>query len=279
MRRIAHLSDLHFGRVDSAAVDALARTLHGLAPDLIAVSGDLTQRARHREFRAARAFLDSLPFPRLVVPGNHDIPLYALHLRLLAPYRRYCEYFGGEQGLEPWYADDEIAVAGLSSVRHHRVSHGWLGRRQLAALRARFEAEGGGKVRILVAHHPWAGGGEEDGGGRSGRPALPPLVDLALTGHLHVVSQVAKGGTLRIQAGSAVSTRLRGEANSFNLVEVERGRIRLRVHAWDRRARSYVESGPGQCSPREGIICSRPDGDSAAGSNGRGRTGSPGSPR
>src|SRR5207253_1287181 len=78
MRTIVHLSDVHFGRVDAAIVAPLVDTIRAIAPDLVAVSGDLTQRARRAQFRAARAFLDRLPVPQLVVPGNHDVPLFNL---------------------------------------------------------------------------------------------------------------------------------------------------------------------------------------------------------
>ena len=78
MRTIVHLSDMHFGRFDQRLVAPLVRTVQRIAPDLVAISGDLTQRARRSQFAQARAFLDRLPTPRLVVPGNHDVPLFNL---------------------------------------------------------------------------------------------------------------------------------------------------------------------------------------------------------
>src|SRR3954466_6156525 len=113
MRRLAHLSDLHFGRVDPAAVDALLRSLEETRPDLVVVSGDFTQSARTQEFRAARAFLDRLPAPTLAVPGNHDLPQWDPLERLVGPYARYRRFIARE--LEPVWSDAELAVVGMKS--------------------------------------------------------------------------------------------------------------------------------------------------------------------
>ncbi len=114
MRRIAHISDLHFCRTDPAVVEALAAELNADPPDLVAVSGDLTMRARSREFRAARAFLDGLRAPVLAVPGNHDITSYWLHERFLDPLGRWRRFVAEEP--EPVWADDEIAVVGINTA-------------------------------------------------------------------------------------------------------------------------------------------------------------------
>ena len=108
MRTIAHVSDLHFGREDPALVAALQEDLKGAAPDLVAVSGDLTQRARRREFEAARDFLQALGMPMLAVPGNHDIPLFDVARRLLRPLDRYRQYIHADDN--PFYVDAELAV-------------------------------------------------------------------------------------------------------------------------------------------------------------------------
>ena len=127
MRRIAHISDLHFCRTDPAAVEALAAELNADPPDLVAVSGDLTMRARSREFRAARAFLDGLRAPVLAVPGNHDITSYWLHERLLDPLGRWRRFIAEEP--EPVWADGEIAVVGhlVAWIRQEfsRIRHLW----------------------------------------------------------------------------------------------------------------------------------------------------------
>ena len=92
MKTIVHLSDLHFGRVDARIVTPIIQRVRAVNPDLVAVSGDFTQRARRGQFIQARMFLDALPFPKFVVPGNHDVPLYDVAARLLNPFGGYRRY-------------------------------------------------------------------------------------------------------------------------------------------------------------------------------------------
>src|SRR5258706_15051509 len=106
MRTLVHLSDIHFGRVDQAIINPLIQTICDLNPAVVAVSGDLTQRARAREFKDARAFLDALPRPQIVVPGNHDIPLHNVFLRFARPLDKYRRYISKD--LSPSYADEEL---------------------------------------------------------------------------------------------------------------------------------------------------------------------------
>ena len=115
MRTVVHLSDLHFGRTDDAVIQPLVSAIREIAPDVIAVSGDLTQRARREQFRAARAFLDRLAAPKIIVPGNHDVPLYDVFRRFLRPLARYRRYITGD--LQPFYGDEEIAVLGINTAR------------------------------------------------------------------------------------------------------------------------------------------------------------------
>ena len=121
MKSLVHMSDVHFGRVDEAVVQAIVPLIHSLEPSLVVVSGDLTQRAKPHQFRAARSFLDSLPQPQVVVPGNHDVPLYNVFQRFFQPLRKYRRFIS--QDLEPFYADDEIAVAGINTARPGGIIH------------------------------------------------------------------------------------------------------------------------------------------------------------
>src|SRR6185503_14406687 len=114
MRTIVHLSDLHFGRLDARIVAPLLAAIGSVSPHLIAISGDFTQRARRRQFGEARAFIQSLEHPYLVVPGNHDVPLYDVARRFLRPLARYRQFVADD--LEPSHVDDEIAVVGLDSA-------------------------------------------------------------------------------------------------------------------------------------------------------------------
>src|SRR5664279_5675667 len=106
MRTVVHLSDIHFGRVDARLVEPLVRLVDETAPDLVAISGDLTQRARRGQFEQARTFLDQLPYPRLVVPGNHDVPLYNIAKRFLDPHGGFRRHIASD--LEPVYEDEEM---------------------------------------------------------------------------------------------------------------------------------------------------------------------------
>src|SRR6266850_7144789 len=115
MRTLVHLSDLHFGRVDERLIKPLIAAVTEINPDLVAVSGDLTQRARSAQFQEARQFLDALPQPQIVVPGNHDVPLYNVFSRFGRPLDKYRRYI--TEDMQPFYADDEIAVIGINTAR------------------------------------------------------------------------------------------------------------------------------------------------------------------
>lgn len=244
MRTIVHLSDLHFGRVDLAVVDPLIATIKDLKPDLVVVSGDLTQRARSHQFKEARAFLDQLPAPQIIVPGNHDVPLHNVFARLFEPLTKYRRYITDD--LWPFHADKEIAVLGVNTARSLTIKGGRVNEAQVGRMRDSFcdlEAE---VVKILVTHHPFdlpEGHDESQLVGRA-RMAMETLAscgaDVFLAGHLHVSHtshsakryQIKGHSALVIQAGTATSTRGRGEANSFNLIRVDRPRITVDRLEW-----------------------------------------------
>jgi len=230
MRTIAHLSDLHFGRVEPAVLEALRRRLKALAPDVVVVSGDLTQRARPREFREARAFLDGLPWPQVVVPGNHDVPLYNVLARLLSPLGRYQRIVSDE--LEPGFIDDEVAVLGVNTARAFMLKGGRVSAVQVEQLRRALSSLGGGRTKILVAHHPSKA--LEDCG-----------ADVVVSGHRHA-TRVSSGGRgknsyLMIEAGTATSHRTREEPNAFNLLRIRPGRIAIEHYAL--RGGNFVRAG------------------------------------
>ncbi len=235
MRVLVHISDLHFGRHDPVMVEALAQAIQGAAPDLVVVSGDLTQRARSREFAAAAAFLARLGRPTLAVPGNHDLPLRNPLRRLLAPFGRFRLHISADR--QPRYADDEIAVLGLNTARALALSDGRLSATQVGQLQAAF-AGAHAPLRVLVTHHPLL----ECGAGPP-RRVLDAItaadVRMLLAGHRHRAGCSGDGGgvaaqrsVLVVQAGTAVSTRIRGEANSFNHIEAEADHVRVAIEAW-----------------------------------------------
>lgn len=251
MTRIAHVSDLHFGAEDGRIHAGLLRDLVRAAPAAIVVSGDLTQRARPREFEAARRFLAQLPAPALVVPGNHDVaPLHRPVERLTAPLAEYQAHIAPD--LEPALRLDGVALLGIRTPRALLVTGGRVSRAQLARLRDRLQALPPGGARVLVAHHPFL----SPTWGRHHRlvarndEALSVLdacdVDLLMTGHFHVTFvrgtnayPALRGRTLVVQAGTALSRRLRGEPNSYNLVELQGDEVRIAVRVWE--AGRFVE--------------------------------------
>jgi 3',5'-cyclic AMP phosphodiesterase CpdA len=245
MRTLVHMSDLHFGRVDERLLQPLIDTVGRIAPDLLVISGDLTQRARTHQFKQARAFLDALPAPRLVVPGNHDVPLYNVLARMLHPLDKYRRYVTGD--LEPFFGDDEIAVLGINSARSLTIKNGRINRRQLDQVRTRLAHLPDTVSRIVVTHHPVdlpQGTAADDLVGRA-HLAMETFadcrVDLLLSGHLHHgdVGNTAtryriKGySALVIHAGTATSTRRRSEVNSFNVVRVNRPEVAVERWVWD----------------------------------------------
>src|SRR5438105_3919946 len=154
MRTIVHLSDLHFGRLDSRLLQPLIQAIAAAAPDLVAVSGDFTQRALRRQFVEARAFLDALRFRTLVVPGNHDVPLYNLVARFSSPLASYRRFISDE--LEPTFQDREIAVVGLNSARAFVTRGGGrLNQAQVAGAADRLHRVPLSLVKIVVTHHPF----------------------------------------------------------------------------------------------------------------------------
>ena len=254
MRTLVHLSDLHFGRVDEAVLDPLAAAVAALSPDVVVVSGDLTQRARTQQFEQARAFLDRLPRPQVVVPGNHDVPLYNVFDRLLRPLDKYLRHI--ESDLSPSFVDDEIAVLGVNTARSLVIKDGRINREQLRALRGRLGGLGSEVVKVVVTHHPFDVAAGVDRDERVGRADLAMRtfaqcgVDVLLAGHLHSGSTVVTGDrravsgyeALAVSAGTATSVRRRGEPNSFNVLRLQKQRIEVERHDWQDGERRFAKA-------------------------------------
>lgn len=245
MKSIAHLSDLHFGTEDTGIAAGLAAELRASPPSLLVVSGDLTQRARSAQFAAARAYLRSLPAPQLVVPGNHDVPLYDVLRRFIAPLARYRRYITNE--LAPRFHDGELLVAGVNTARSLTWKEGRISLEQITRLR-RDLLDRPARHRVVVTHHPFippqtAGADHIALVGRAAR-ALEVLdeqqVDLLLAGHLHHgysgVTQpyypTARRAIVAVQAGTAISRRVREQPNAYNVIRLEDDRIEIVIRTW-----------------------------------------------
>jgi 3',5'-cyclic AMP phosphodiesterase CpdA len=243
VRTIVHLSDLHFGRVDPALLAPLRTRLQALKPHVIVVSGDLTQRAKPAEFREARAYLDSLPGPVLAVPGNHDVPLYNVFQRFVQPLDKYRRHVSAN--LEPTFVDDEIAVVGVNTARSSVFKGGRINEEQIERVRGTL-CELPSLTKIVFTHHPFDLPPGHDSRQLVGhaREAMQMFArcgaDILLSGHLHeshasdtrLRYKIDDFAALVVQAGTATSTRGRGEANSFNVLHIERPCVRVERLAW-----------------------------------------------
>jgi 3',5'-cyclic AMP phosphodiesterase CpdA len=240
-----HLSDLHFGRVDAALLLPLAAKVRALAPHLVVVSGDLTQRAKSAEFRDARRFLDGLPGRLLVVPGNHDVPYYNVLQRFVQPFAKYRRYISAE--LEPAYVDEEIAVVGINTARSLVFKGGRISEQQIERVRGALCPLAEHVIKMVVTHHPFdlpPGHGSRQLVGRA-RLAMQMFArcgaDILLSGHLHeshasdtrLRYKIDDFAALVVQAGTATSTRGRGEANSFNALTIDGQRVHVQRFAWN----------------------------------------------
>ena len=212
---------------------------------MVVVSGDLTQRAKSAQFRDARRFLDTLPAPLLVVPGNHDVPLYNLWQRFLQPLAKYRRYISEE--VEPVLVDEEIAVIGVNTARSAVFKGGRINSAQVAHVRERLAGLGERVIKVVVTHHPFdlpPGHAERAVVGRA-RLAMQAFAacgaDILLAGHLHTTHvgdttaryAIDRYAALVVQAGTATSVRARGEANSFNVLHIETSRVRVERYGWD----------------------------------------------
>jgi 3',5'-cyclic AMP phosphodiesterase CpdA len=255
MRTIVHLSDLHFGRVDERIIQPLVEHIASIQPHVVAVSGDLTQRARRRQFQHAAAFLDRLPFPKIVVPGNHDVPLFNVVARLVDPFGGYRRWISAD--LEPSYVDDEVAIIGLNSARG--IITGGRGRLNLAQIEAAAtRLHSLTAAKIIVTHHPFDVPHGFDTQHLVGRASIAMErfaaagADLFLAGHLHVSHvghtadryNIAGHSALVVQAGT-MSTRGRGELNTFNVLRIAGGYMTIERYSWAGGARDFDQSFAG----------------------------------
>lgn len=250
MTVLLQISDPHFGTERAPVQRALHTLVRELQPDVLVLSGDITQRATRAQFAAARAFVDLLGVAEvLAIPGNHDIPLFNAVARLFWPYARYRQAFGA--ALEAEYENDELLLLTLNTTRWYRHIDGALSNAQIERVAARLERAPSSRWRIVVTHQPLAVSSGADAHNllHGHAQALPRWAtagaDLVMGGHIHLPYMVPllegrstrASGFWAVQAGTALSDRVRSDApNSVNLLRIEGGSgqaRRLRVERWD----------------------------------------------
>ncbi|MEO6018544.1 MAG: metallophosphoesterase, partial [Polaromonas sp.] len=232
MRRLLHISDPHFGTVQPPVMEALVALAHEQRPDVLVLSGDITQRARTEQFEQARAFCDRLDIACvLTLPGNHDIPLFNLYQRLFRPYSRYLRAFGPslEGSLQtPW-----LQVISAKTTRRWRHTNGEISAAQIARVVEQLAQARPSQVRVVVVHQPVYVTRPQDEHDRlrGWEPAVRAWsaagADIVMGGHIHLPYVCELSGELAglerrlwcVQAGTALSSRVRWEApNSVNLL-------------------------------------------------------------
>ena len=241
MTRIAHISDIHFGRISHPGiVDALVADINAAEVDLVVASGDLTQRAFGHQFRAARRMLDAFDAPSLVVPGNHDVfPWWRFFSRLFDPLRRYKNLISDD--LAPFWSNSDVAVQGVNSAFGWTVQGGRITERELSLIKDGLGGAPGDAFKILVVHHhlaeliALAGHDIARGAEQAFATVQEAGVQLILCGHLHIahIAPVGKhpgDGIVVATAGTSTSNRGRGSnkaVNHFNLIDVDDDALRI----------------------------------------------------
>ena len=251
MPRLVHLSDLHFGAHDDRLVEAVEERVDELKPDLVVISGDFTQRAKIEQFREACQFLERLQHSGhevLGVPGNHDVPLYDVLRRFLSPLARYRRFI--DDNLCPFVELPGLAVLGINTARSLTFKDGRINQDQVAFIRETFSRTPRDSFRVLVTHHPlFALEVEGEVAPAIGRQELAldavqeAGVDMLLAGHNHHASShsasdlvTRAGSALVVQAGTATSTRVREQEQSFNTIDVIDASVTITVNSWRRDA-------------------------------------------
>lgn len=227
MSVLLQISDTHFGTEQPQVVEALVALAARQRPDLVVLSGDITQRARPAQFRAARAFVDRLGAPVLAVPGNHDIALIDLWTRLTQPYERYTTAFGAD--LDPLHVSQNWLLVGVNTTRAWRHRNGEVSAAQIDRVATLLGQASPGQLRVVVVHQPAAVTEARDrvhllrGHAEALRAWAAAGADVVMGGHIHLPYTLALHGLARrlwvVQAGTAVSSRTRPDVpNSVNIL-------------------------------------------------------------
>ena len=283
MRHLLHISDVHFGPPHrpqlAEKVLAFADTHR---PDVVVLSGDLTQRAKPKQFQEARRFVDRLPAPTLVVPGNHDVPLYRVWERAMSPFHAYRKHFADE--LEPVWRDDELLLVGINTAHGWTLKEGRVSLSHLREVAALIREAPAGLFKVVVAHHhltPPPRFGTQTVA-RNAFQAITAFseagVDLVLSGHQHQTYVATseefypsgRAPVIILHAGTTTSSRGRGselDKNTFNWIRVDGSSLRVSHYHWEPTLSEFVEINRHwyprrDCQPYR-LLPGDPDGDTS----------------
>lgn len=252
MTTIFHISDLHFGLEDREALAWVREAIERERPALVAITGDLTMRARHREFRAACQWISDLPVPVTVEVGNHDMPYFNLLERFVTPYRRF-------HAIET-VIEREIDLPGISVVPLKTVTavqprfpwvEGWVRPAALEATLAAIDALPKGTQVLVAAHHPLlerapSGRRLTIGGDKAMAALAARKVAGVLTGHVHDpfdLVQETPHGPLRMIGAGTLSKRLRASPPSYNRIEIGPDGIKVTARNRDHFRSASIQAG------------------------------------
>ena len=249
MTRLLQISDTHFGTEQPRVMKALLALAHAEKPDVLVLSGDITQRASAAQFSRARRFCDELAIPRmLTLPGNHDVPLFNIFARLFKPYAAYRREFGLE--LEPQLHTLSLCVLGVKTTRRWRHKNGQISTEQIERVCSQLSKATPQQLRVVVVHQPVhvLRVSDEHDRLKNWEPAVRAWAaagaDMVMGGHIHLpyvcdLSASVAGLGRRVwcvQAGTALSSRVRQEApNSVNLLRYHASQpdMLCTVERWD----------------------------------------------
>lgn len=249
MTTLLQISDAHFGTEQPPVVQALLKLADEQTPDIVVFSGDITQRARGAQFRAAREFIDRMkPKALVAIPGNHDIPLFNVLARAVSPYSGYTRVFG--KNLEPEWESPNLLVVCVNTTRPERHVDGEISDEQIARVSKRVGRASASQLRVVVVHQPVLAIREQDldnllHGHRQAIPAWSAAgVDIIMGGHIHLpyirslltTFPMLPRDMWTVQAGTCVSSRIReGMTNSVNIIRCSGASTprRCEVERWD----------------------------------------------
>jgi 3',5'-cyclic AMP phosphodiesterase CpdA len=257
VRHLLHISDVHFGPPHRPELAEKVLEFAGRhRPDVIVLSGDLTQRAKPKQFQEARRFVDRLPAPTLVVPGNHDVPLYRVWSRALSPFATYRKHFSPE--LEPAWRDDELLLVGLNTAHGWTLKEGRVSMGRLREVVALMQAVPPGVFKVVVAHHhltppPRFGTQTVASNAFEAIETFSAAgVELVLSGHQHQTYVATseefypsgRAPVIILHAGTTTSSRGRGsevDKNTFNWIRIDERSLRVSHYHWEPSLAEFVE--------------------------------------